>query len=372
MNEYLKALIEIKKIDENKASLDGIFSSANEDRHGDIVMQNFDLKAFKKNPVILNSHDHGDATEVIGKASGVKVKDGKLQGKITFAVNENPKAKIIFDLYKGGFLNAFSVGFIPKEFDDKKNIIKSELLEVSAVSVPANADALVQAKAKGIDVDKLYDRKNSKSKKNDGEGTSQKGDNNKSKRNKNESNTGETKRNKRRQRTIFYKKKEFENYDENNEEIRIKIRDIAEFEDGSFKKTKIKTTVPKIEAMVATLHGDNKKSVQMLFFPKAEGWTTDDARKWLTTEQSNVIGTGTADSQSISSGKSFTRKDRVLKVIKEQNNKKTKAYNKIYKAINLIGESEKKVETRSKSEIAEKKRLVNKSLRKLINIKKEL
>ena len=150
MKKYLKSHIEVKKIDENKASLDAIFSSENEDRHGDVVMQNFDLKAYKKNPVILNSREHSDATEVVGKASNVKIKDGKLQGKITFAVDENPKAKIIFDLFKGGFLNAFSIGFIPKEFDDKGKILKSELLEVSVVSVPANADALAQAKAKGM------------------------------------------------------------------------------------------------------------------------------------------------------------------------------------------------------------------------------
>jgi hypothetical protein len=39
-----------------------------------------------------------------------------------------------------------SVGFIPKEFDDKGVILKSELLEVSAVSVPANPEALFEKK----------------------------------------------------------------------------------------------------------------------------------------------------------------------------------------------------------------------------------
>lgn len=152
---YKMMPVEVKEVDADKATLEAIFSTANEDRHGDIVQQNWDLKHFKKNPVILNSHNYSDATETIGKASAVKVKDGKLQGKITFAVNENPKAKVIFDLFAGGFLNAFSVGFIPKEFSDKGEILKSELLEVSAVSVPANAMAL--AKAKGIKVEKLYE-----------------------------------------------------------------------------------------------------------------------------------------------------------------------------------------------------------------------
>ena len=145
----------IKKVESDTASIEAIFSTDDEDRHGDIVRQDWDLKSFKKNPVIMNSHNYQDATEVIGRASDVAVKDGKLQGKIVFAVDENPKAKIIYDLYAGGFLNAFSVGFIPKQFSDKGEILKSELLEVSAVSVPANAMAL--AKAKGIKVDELYE-----------------------------------------------------------------------------------------------------------------------------------------------------------------------------------------------------------------------
>ena len=154
---YQKAKINIDhdSIDKDNSSLTGIFSTEDEDRHGDIVRQDWDLKSFKKNPVVINSHQYFDATEVIGKVEDIKVNEDKqLEGKIKFAAEENPKAKIIFDLYAGGFLNAFSVGFIPKQFDDKGTILKSELLELSTVSVPANAFAL--AKSKGIDVDTLY------------------------------------------------------------------------------------------------------------------------------------------------------------------------------------------------------------------------
>lgn len=158
---YKELHVEIKGIDKDLGTLDAIFSTQDVDRHGDTVLQDgWDLKNFKKNPVILNNHNYSDATEVIGKASNVRVENKKLQGTIKFAVNENPKAKIIFDLYAGGFLNAFSVGFIVKKFKENKDgtrdwytIEESELLEVSAVSVPANARAL--AKQKGIDVDVL-------------------------------------------------------------------------------------------------------------------------------------------------------------------------------------------------------------------------
>ena len=150
---YTQLQAKIKKVNEEKATLEAVFSTDDQDRHREVVKQNFDLKKFRKNPVLLNSHNYSDATEVVGSIKPISVKEGSLQGKVKFAVEENPKAKVIFDLYAGGFLNAFSVGFIPLEFGDDNSIEKSELLEVSAVSVPANAMAL--AKSKGIDVSSL-------------------------------------------------------------------------------------------------------------------------------------------------------------------------------------------------------------------------
>lgn len=157
--------IEIKTIDKDKYTLTMVASTQDVDRHGDVVIQSgWDLRQFKKNPVILNSHNYGDVTEVIARATRSEIvgsgKSAKLEQDWEFAVKENPKAKIAFDLYAGGFLSASSVGFIPTKFKQNKDgstdyytIEEAELLEVSAVSVPANARAL--AKAKGIDVDVL-------------------------------------------------------------------------------------------------------------------------------------------------------------------------------------------------------------------------
>lgn len=160
---YMRVPVVVKAVDKDSATLEAIFSTQDEDRHGDRVLQEgWDLKNFKKNPVILNSHNYDDAAEVIGRVmpGTLKIEGKKLIGKIKFAVDENPKAKVIFDLYAGGFLSAFSVGFLVKEFDqdnkgntDYFTIAEAELLEVSAVSVPANARAL--AKQKGIEIDKL-------------------------------------------------------------------------------------------------------------------------------------------------------------------------------------------------------------------------
>jgi len=156
--------VEIKEINKEKYTLTMIASSQDVDRHGDTILQDgWDLKHFKKNPVILNSHNYNDATEVIARATKTwiegKGKKSKMLQTWEFAVDANPKAKIIFDLYAGGFLHASSVGFIPTEFDKQKDgstdyytIKQAELLEVSAVSVPANAAATL-AKGIGVEMD---------------------------------------------------------------------------------------------------------------------------------------------------------------------------------------------------------------------------
>jgi len=149
----------ITKTIDKEFAIEGIFSTSNTDRHGDVVLQNWDLKNFLANPVILNSHNYDDVAEIVGKMTDLGLNtNSQLEGKIKFAVNENPKAKIIYELYKNGFASAFSVGFIPKDFGSNGEITLSELLEVSVVSVPANAMAL--AKQKGIDVDLLEGEEN--------------------------------------------------------------------------------------------------------------------------------------------------------------------------------------------------------------------
>ena len=144
--KYTQIPVKVQSVNEDEYSLWTVMSTNDEDRHGDEVSQNWELENFMNNPVVLNGHQYTDSTETIGRVDALMQDEDCLEGKVRFAVEENPKAKVIFDLYKGGFLNAFSVGFMPKED-------ANELLELSAVSVPANAMAL--AKAKGIDTDAL-------------------------------------------------------------------------------------------------------------------------------------------------------------------------------------------------------------------------
>jgi phage head maturation protease len=63
-----------------------------------------------------------------------------------------PEAEMLIDT---GYINAFSFGFAPIEWEISKSpqrrggvdFIKQELLEISVVSLPANANALIEARS---------------------------------------------------------------------------------------------------------------------------------------------------------------------------------------------------------------------------------
>ena len=128
------------------------------DRDGEVIsVKGMDLKNYKANPVVLFAHKYDSLP--IAKAEKVWKSGDELKFKIKFATEvENPQAEYVYKLMKGGFINAFSIGFIPdyKEItypekpDGKKIpyriIEKSELLEISVVPVPANASALISVR----------------------------------------------------------------------------------------------------------------------------------------------------------------------------------------------------------------------------------
>lgn len=118
------------------------------DRDGDVLVQaGWQLDNFLKNPVMLWSHNPFELP--IGKVTKIGVEGTQLVFDAEFAIEENDHAKKVFDLMKGGFLNTFSVGFIPKEHKDGK-ITKMELLEISVVPIPANQEATVSREYKSF------------------------------------------------------------------------------------------------------------------------------------------------------------------------------------------------------------------------------
>ena len=135
------------------------------DRDGDIlVAKGCDFSNFKKNPQFLGFHNQHDFP--LGKPKNWGVEGNSVYCDVYFPTLEelssdpasaSEKAKLVdfcYHCYKTGMLNAVSVGFIAKEYEeiiDKAGyvtgfkILEWELLEFSAVAVPANQDAIAQA-----------------------------------------------------------------------------------------------------------------------------------------------------------------------------------------------------------------------------------
>lgn len=150
----------VKSIDKENFTVEGVFSTEDIDRHGEVVMQNgWKLDAYRANPVVLWAHQSNQLP--IAKMLTIAVDaQNELSGKMQFAVNEYPFAKTVFDMIAGGFQRAFSAGFMNEVYqinqeDDVVILNENELFEVSCVPVPANKLALV--KAKGIDTE-LYEK----------------------------------------------------------------------------------------------------------------------------------------------------------------------------------------------------------------------
>ena len=138
-------------------SFGAIASTARQDRQGDVVEPSgWRLDSYRRNPVILLSHDHAGLP--VARATRVAVEGGALLLEGRFP---EPGASQRAD--EAGLLGAVSVGFLPLRSEPLKNgtgwrYLEQELLEVSLVSVPANPDALVQlsplrpAGGKAVDV----------------------------------------------------------------------------------------------------------------------------------------------------------------------------------------------------------------------------
>jgi len=162
--------LKVKKINEAERTVDAVASTTDRDRHNDIVLPGAfksTLPAFKANPVILACHQHrlsSGSSPVIGSAIPESITIGEKDVRFTMRFATTPLGEEYWTLYKDKHMRAFSIGFIPIEFTDEKDeklgwvrtYTKIELLEISAVPVPANRRALIRAKGfyDDSDVDK--------------------------------------------------------------------------------------------------------------------------------------------------------------------------------------------------------------------------
>lgn len=149
-----------KAVDETKddeISFPFVLSTSAPDRQGDVIDQNgWQLGNYRKNPVVLFGHDYGSLP--VARASACYVAGDKLKAVDRFS-DDHELARNCAALVSKGFLNAVSVGFRPIKWmwaEDRgmfaADFAECELLEHSVVPVPAHQDALIEARAAGIEI----------------------------------------------------------------------------------------------------------------------------------------------------------------------------------------------------------------------------
>lgn len=156
---------EVKAGEGDSRALTFTISTQSVDRMGDsVAVDGWKLEAYRKNPVVLWAHD--STSLPVAKAPKIWTEKLSLKAEAEFTPKGMARFNdTVFEMYKGGFLNATSVGFAPLKYafvDDATrkfgiDFLEQELLEFSAVPVPANPEALIESRAAGHDVDAILD-----------------------------------------------------------------------------------------------------------------------------------------------------------------------------------------------------------------------
>lgn len=122
------------------------------DRDRDRIMpMGIDLTDFQKNPVLIFGHNYAEPWAVIGKAGEIAVDMASLRirPQLREPANESDPMHIIRALWEQDLLRAASIGFMPVEWRENelggRDYIKTSLLEISLVPVPANQEAIRMA-----------------------------------------------------------------------------------------------------------------------------------------------------------------------------------------------------------------------------------
>lgn len=163
--QYLRAYCKREDVAQSKPGdpIRFIASTENVARDGLIIEAGgWQLDNYRKNPVFLWAHDYSGKVPPIGKASASV--DGKtLLADVTFDQND-PFAVSIERKYRDGFLSAVSVGWDTLEVQPSKGpnqaprITRAELLDISAVPVPGDPDALKERQVRALrDLANIYE-----------------------------------------------------------------------------------------------------------------------------------------------------------------------------------------------------------------------
>jgi len=115
-----------------------------------IVVSGIDLAGFKRSKTVLWNHD---ANQPVAQCVDIRCVGNTLQAEVEFPpVGTSPKADEVYSLVKAGTVNSVSVGWRPLAQEAIRDgsgrqtgwkFTKSDLIEFSIVSAPADTGALI-------------------------------------------------------------------------------------------------------------------------------------------------------------------------------------------------------------------------------------
>jgi phage head maturation protease len=172
------AISEIRDVDTKKRKITHLISTASIDRYNDVIdVGGWNLRHFRKNPVVLKDHNY-TVDNIIGKAISVEKRDGGLVATTQFVDTEVGREAMA--LVEAGIAKAWSVGFrgldshsvgegrkakcetCKKTYEKLlrgrdaeetwiygRHFTRAELMEYSLVAIPANQDVVMNAVRKG-------------------------------------------------------------------------------------------------------------------------------------------------------------------------------------------------------------------------------
>ena len=143
-----------------------IASTPAEDRYNDVVAPDWNLERYAANSIVAWNHDYG--LPPIGRATSVELEGDRLVATIRWDDDpqHNPLGATVAHQFREGFLSSVSVGFAPGKSTPRKKLPEdhpahaargtffeqNELLEVSAVGIPANPEAVaIRARSWGLE-----------------------------------------------------------------------------------------------------------------------------------------------------------------------------------------------------------------------------
>jgi HK97 family phage prohead protease len=308
------------------------------DRMGDeIPTKGWNFDPYLKNPVVMWGHNYAEPP--VGRVTEIHEKGGK-QPRIEFDVefapgDANPKAEQLFQLTKRGFLNAVSVGFrslksewIDTEDEEEKKrakeapdaragkeFKKKELLELSLVPVPANPEALIAARQKGLEVpeelgvylDKLEEIVQQRAALETTRALKER----LASDNEPEMTHVYTPAELFDGESFIDHVREYKDeilkvlgidqlqaeidagkdiadvaeakpgWDVTESSIRYRVREPDGFEKDSFRTVSLQKRKPRVSAVMGKLVGSDTMKIQSLIFPQSDGWTTTKAKAWV-------------------------------------------------------------------------------------------